>query len=323
MANFRLPFGPVFTGYQGRVNDRTLDRKESPGLRGVFCGEGGVRRSPGSVKSKSATAHNGFSAGFVTASSTYVEIFDSASSFPLLGTRWTTMGAFQATATVADQYVFDRVVTIAASPYHAPALMINASNQVVLKWTDSGGTDKSITSTSTVTDGETYYFICRRLDDALVLYVGQEGVSPTEWASGTGLGATDIPADTGSHAFVVGANGTNSVPNSDHFGGFLDGIVIYEYAVNELDMPYMECAQPRMKRCLLHLAFDEAAGSEFVDLSRHTYTITHHASVTHQDAALLVSPAIVNFVGEVVKSDAGQRIVHIADGLFYASRAYA
>ena len=66
-----------------------------------------------------------------------------------------------------------------------------------------------------------------------------------------------------------------------------------------------------------------AAGSEFVDLSTHTYTITHHASVTHQDTALMASPTVVNFVGEVIKPDAGQRVISIADGSFYANRAYA
>ncbi len=322
MTDFRTSFGPVFTGYQGRVNDRVMDRKESPDLRGVICGEGGVQRAYGSVKEKTATGHTGYCAGFVSASSTYVKVLNSSSTFPLLGSRWTIMGAFQATTTAADQYVFDRVVTIGGSPYHAPALMIQADNTLVLKWTNSSGTDKSITSTSTVTDTETYFFIARRLDDAMVLYVGQLGTSPTEWASGTGLGVSDVPADTGSHAFVVGANGTNATPNSDHFNGFIDGVTILDLAVEDFDMPYVEYPQPRMKRCLLSMPLGIAAGSEFEDVSSNTYTITHHASVTHQDTALCASPSIVNFVGEVVKPDAGQRIAHIEDGLFYASRAY-
>jgi len=322
VTSFRTSFGPVFTGYQGRVNDRVMDRKESPALRGVICGEGGIMRAFGSVKDSSATDHAGKSAGFVAASSTYIKVLNASSTFPLLGTRWTIMGAFQATTTAADSYVFDRVLTISGSPYHAPALVVTTSNTLSLKWTNSAGVDKSIDSVLTVTDTETYFFIARRLDDALALYVGQIGTSPTLWASGTGLGATDVPADAGSHAFVVGANGTNATPNSDHFNGFIDGITILELAVEEFDMPYVEWAQPRMKRCCLHLPLEIAAGSEFVDMSRNTYTITHHASVTHEDTALMASPTLVNFVGEVVKPDAGQRIVTIADGKFYANRAY-
>ncbi len=318
-------YGPFFKGLQARVSDRVMERAESPALNGVICGEGGIQRAFGSVKNTSVTDHVGYAAGFVRASSTYVKVVNGSSTFPLLGVRWTILGGFNATSITGDDYIFDRVVTVSGSPYHAPGLRINSSSQLVLEWTDSSGTDKSITSTNTVSTGTDYYFICRRIDDDLVLYVGVLGTSPTEWASGDGLGAADFPGDTGTHNFVIGANGTNGTPNSDHFDGFIDGVTVLELAVDELDMGYVEWPQPRMKRCLLMMPLEIAAASEFTDLSSHSsdYTITHHASVTHEDTAILASPTVTNFVGELVKPNSGQRINVIADGAFYASRAYS
>jgi hypothetical protein len=320
MPPFRTDFGPVFTGYQGRVVDRVLDRKESPDLRGVLCGEGGVRRAPGAVKITSYTNRTGYSAGFTAASSTWVKV----AGFPLLGSRWTIMGAFQVDSVSGDHYIFDRVVEISSTDYHAPGLRINSSSQLVLEWTDSAGNDKSITSSNTVSTSTPYFFIARRFDDEVALYVGTLTSAPTLWASGTGLGNTDYPTDDATHAFVVGANGDTATPASDFFDGDIDGISVLELSVEDFDMAYVEWPQPRMKRCLLNLSFDEAAGSEFTDLSAHAgeYTITHDADVQHQQTALMATPDVVNYIGEVVKPDAGQRILTIVDGSFYASRAY-
>jgi hypothetical protein len=324
---FREPFGPKFTGLMSRVNDRVMDRSESPDLRGVITGDGGIMRQFGTVKSTSVTDHAGFSAGLVSASSTYIQVANGSVTFPSFGTKWTVLGAFNQATQATEMFVFSMVRTIGGTEYDVPGMAIQTDGTIDIKYRNSSETDLTISSTSTVSTGTNYYFMVRRLDDALELWVGQDDAPMSQWASGTGLGVTDVPADSAVHHFVVGARADAAPPTSGHFNGTIDGVTVLELAVGdaEFDMAYLEWPQPLMKRCLLMMPLEVAAGSEFVDLSAHSgdYTITHHASVTHQQTAICHSPTPVQMVAEVVKPDSRQYMAVIADGTFNATRIEA
>jgi hypothetical protein len=317
-------YGPEFGGYRGNLNDRTMDPRETDQLRGVLCNEGGVLRAFGTVKSSSVADHVSSAAEFDVTTGTYLRVGSDAGDFPLLGMRWTILGAFKPTTPLANSRIFDRVVTISGSPYHAPSLYMAATGELTLAWTKADGTDKSITSTNQCVVDTAYMFIARRNDDALSLHVATLTSVFAEWASGTGLGVDDFPADAGTHYFVLGANGTNDPPDSDHFEGVIDGITVLEFALgdDELDVGYLEWPAPRMDRCLVHLPLDEAAGEAFTNHSSQglTYLTDHEANIAHQASALVLAPTVVNFIGETRDSTGRQFVNVIADGNLYSSR---
>jgi len=313
----RVGFGPVFKGYNGRVDPSAMDRAETDQMCGVFCSEGGILKAPGLVRVNSYGLGSALCASFD--GSHWIKVVNGTDTWHEFGSKWTVLGAFNPTTISGEHFIFSKRVEISASDYYAPALSIQSDGTLKLYWTDSNGDDHSITSTNTVSTGTTYLFLAVRLDDALYLYVGTLTTTPTEWASTTGLGAADYPEDEATNDFWLASD-----PDEAHgLIGKLDSPTVYDFAIQETGVAVLACPQPRLRTCLLHMGLNEAAGSEFEDHSRFSYTITHAAGVTHEEEGLILTPTIVNMLGETRVP--GDRVYAnaIVAGLLYASRLNA
>lgn len=313
----RIGYGPVFKGYNGRIEPSTLERGESDQMCGVICSEGGIRRATGLVRVQDYGLRTSTSAGFTA--STWIDVAYGSATFHEFGAKWSVMGAVNPSTISGEHFIFSRRIMIGGSEYYAPALAIQSDGTVKLYWTDSNEVDHSITSTLTMSTGTVYVFAAIRLDDDIYLYVGTLTGGMVLWASGDGLGTDDYPEDEDVYSLIVGADGDQTNSLIGHMGY----ITALDLALQEPEVAVMPWPMPRLRSCLLHMELDVAAGSEFEDDSPFSYTITHAAGVTHEEAALTQVSKTVQMLGETRVP--GDRVYAnaIVDGKLYATRLNA